>query len=175
MSEATTSSAPCSFPSRAALCCGTSWSSGSWSWIPNLQGVIFFCTSAQRSSLFCSPWRYDTVTTQSEMSLWVCCNAGPAACERLYLCLAGSSLQAAAGSGREQDFSKETMDSQRNTTDSQISRVESTHHQPTLTDLEKYRIWSRKDKMKMCYIVLLYYITIHSEEETSAPQHCNPW
>lgn len=67
ISDATTSRAPCSLPSRAALCCGASWSSGSCSWIPNLQGVIFFCTSAQRSSLFCSPGRHDGITTKSEM------------------------------------------------------------------------------------------------------------
>lgn len=71
ISEATTSRAPCSFPSRAALCWGTCWSSASCSWIPNLQGVIFFCTSAQRSSLFCSPARCDTGhDLWSELRLW---------------------------------------------------------------------------------------------------------
>lgn len=60
ISEATTSRAPCCFPSRATLCCGTSWSSASCSWMPNLQGVIFFCTSVQWSSLFCSPATYHT-------------------------------------------------------------------------------------------------------------------
>ena len=52
----------------------------------------------------------------------------------LYFCLAGSSLQAGAGSGQEQDFSKEKMDFQRNMTVSQTSTVESTHHQQSLTD-----------------------------------------
>ena len=84
ISDATTSRAPCSLPSRAALCCGASWSSGSCSWIPNLQGVIFFCTSAQRSSLFCSPGRYDGITTQSEMRWHYTVFNRPAAGERRY-------------------------------------------------------------------------------------------
>lgn len=62
----------------------------------------------------------------------------------LYLCLAGSSLQAAAGSSPEQDFSKETNDSRKNMTVSQTSRLESTHRQPLLTGLEKCEIWSER-------------------------------
>lgn len=64
----------------------------------------------------------------------------------LYLCLAGSSLQAAAGSGQSWGFSKEVMESQRNTSVSQTSRLEATHRQPPLTDLGKCKRWSREKK-----------------------------
>lgn len=148
ISEATTSKAPCSFPSLAALCGGTSWSSGSCSWMPSLQGVIFFCTSAQRSSLSCSPGRHKamTVNKRNLITDWCLRVLLLLLLLLLYFCLAGSSLQVEAGSDQEQDFSKAKMDLLRNMRVSQISRVVSTHHQPTQKDWETYRILSRKAK-----------------------------
>lgn len=69
ISEATTTRALCCFPSRTARCWGTSWSSASCSCSPDFQGVIFFCTSAQWSSLFCSPERYRT-NEENRMCSW---------------------------------------------------------------------------------------------------------
>lgn len=147
ISEATTTRAPCCFPSRTALCCGTSCSSASCSWSPDFQGVIFFCTSAQRSSLFCSPEGFHTNGVRQRNVLKI---LGVVIRTPPHLCLVGSSLQADAPSGQEQGFSKEVKDPQRNVLDSQTSSMESTHHQLNLTDLEKCKIWSGGKRIE-CY------------------------
>lgn len=79
----------------------------------------------------------------------------------LYLCLAGSSLRAAAGSGQSWGFSKEVVESQRNTSVSQTSRVEATHRRPPLTDLGKCKRWSRGKKVLK--VTVLDNVTVFKE------------